>query len=84
MVAPTNAPLPPVEPGLMKMCGVGSDGPNTLPPLKLKRARPSQKLSKLNAAPCNVGVLRGSTLRKPCVDRDRVGQRRCRDPAPAP
>ena len=55
------------RPGLMKMWAVGSDGPNTLPPLKLKRARPSQKLSKLNAAPWKVGVLRGSTRRTPSL-----------------
>ena len=70
LIWPLLAPwrLPPLGPGLpgsIKICRVGSEGPNTLPPLKLKRARPSQKLSKLNAAPWKVGVWRGSTLRKP-------------------
>src|SRR5512138_258210 len=41
----------------------GSEAPNTLPPLKSWRARPSQKLSKWKPAPCIVGVFRGSTLR---------------------
>ena len=57
----------PAFPGSMKMWAVGSEGPKTLPPLKLKRARPSQKLSKLKAAPWNVGVWRGSIRRTPCM-----------------
>ena len=49
----------------MKTWNCGSVGPNTLPPLASCRALPSQKLSKLNATPNIVGVLRGSTRRKP-------------------
>src|SRR5919202_5943610 len=63
-LVPTSWPKPPPPVGgiwVMKTWLCGSPIPNTLPPLKSWRARPSQKLSKLLAVPKNVGVLRGST-----------------------
>src|ERR671937_1554784 len=51
-----------------KTCDCGSEAPNTLPPWKSCRARPSQKLSKFSAAAKIVGVLRGSTLRMSCPE----------------
>ena len=43
---------------------MGSKSPIGFTPLNSLRARPSQKLRKLKAAPIVVGVLRGSTSRK--------------------